>query len=135
KNIADLPRIMHEAFYVARSGRPGPVVVDLPKDILMAPGTYNSTPKMQHKSYRPQVKGDLKKIEQAVEMIAKARRPIFYTGGGVINSGPKAAQLLAQFVRLTGLPITNTLMGLGAYPASDQQFLGMLGMHGTYEAN
>jgi len=135
KNIADLPRIMHEAFYVARSGRPGPVVVDLPKDILMAAGNYNSTPKLQHKSYRPQLKGDLKKIEQAVEMIAKAKRPIFYTGGGVINSGPKAAQLLTQFVKLTGLPITNTLMGLGAYPASDPQFLGMLGMHGTYEAN
>ncbi len=135
KNIADLPRIMHEAFYVARSGRPGPVVVDLPKDILMAAGKYNSTPKLQHKSYRPQLKGDLKKIEQAIDMIAKAKRPIFYTGGGVINSGPKAAQLLTQFVKLTGLPITNTLMGLGAYPASDQQFLGMLGMHGTYEAN
>ena len=135
KNIADLPRIMHEAFYVARSGRPGPVVIDLPKDILMAPGVYNSTPKMQHKSYRPQLKGDLKRIEQAVEMIAKAKRPIFYTGGGVINSGPKAAQLLAQLVKLSGFPITNTLMGLGAYPASDRQFLGMLGMHGTYEAN
>ncbi len=135
KNIADLPRIMHEAFYVARSGRPGPVVIDLPKDILMAPGTYNATPKMQHKSYRPQMKGDLKKIEQAVEMIAKAKRPIFYTGGGVINSGPKAAQLLTQFVKLTGYPVTNTLMGLGAYPASDPQFVGMLGMHGTYEAN
>ena len=135
KNIADLPRIMHEAFYVARSGRPGPVVIDLPKDILMAPGAYNSTPKLQHKSYRPQLKGDLKKIEQAVEMIAKAKRPIFYTGGGVINSGPKAAQLLAQLVKLSGFPITNTLMGLGAYPASDKQFLGMLGMHGTYEAN
>jgi acetolactate synthase-1/2/3 large subunit len=135
KNIADLPRIMHEAFYVARSGRPGPVVVDLPKDILMAPGAYNSTPKLQHKSYRPQMKGDLKKIEQAIDMIAKAKRPIFYAGGGVINSGPKAAQLLTQFVKLTGYPITNTLMGLGAYPASDPQFLGMLGMHGTYEAN
>ncbi|MGE0153369.1 MAG: acetolactate synthase 3 large subunit [Reyranellaceae bacterium] len=135
KNIADLPRILHEAFYVARSGRPGPVVIDLPKDILMAPGKYNSTPKMQHKSYRPQMKGDLKKIEQAVEMMAKAKRPVFYTGGGVINSGPKAAQLLTQLVKLTGFPITNTLMGLGAYPASDPQFLGMLGMHGTYEAN
>ena len=135
KNIADLPRIMHEAFYVARSGRPGPVVIDLPKDILMAPGKYNSTPKMQHKSYRPQLKGDLKKIEQAVDMIAKARRPIFYTGGGVINSGPEAAQLLTQLVKLSGFPITNTLMGLGAYPASDKQFVGMLGMHGTYEAN
>ncbi|MGE0659393.1 MAG: acetolactate synthase 3 large subunit [Reyranellaceae bacterium] len=135
KNIADLPRIMHEAFYVARSGRPGPVVIDLPKDILMAPGKYNATPKMQHKSYRPQLKGDLKKIEQAVDLIAKAKRPIFYTGGGVINSGPKAAQLLTQLVKLSGFPITNTLMGLGAYPASDKQFVGMLGMHGTYEAN
>jgi acetolactate synthase-1/2/3 large subunit len=89
----------------------------------------------QHKSYRPQVKGDIKQIEAAVELIAKAKRPVFYTGGGVINSGPNASKLLQQFVRMTGYPITNTLMGLGTYPASDPQFLGMLGMHGTYEAN
>jgi len=136
KSVTDLQRLIGEAFYVAKSGRPGPVVIDLPKDILMAQQEYEPARKpVQHKSYRPQVKGDIKKIEQAVELMAKARRPLFYTGGGVINSGPHAAKLLQQFVRLTGFPITNTLMGLGAFPASDPQFLGMLGMHGTYEAN
>jgi acetolactate synthase-1/2/3 large subunit len=136
KNVADVQRIVGEAFYVAKSGRPGPVVIDLPKDILMAPHDYEPQKKTtQHKSYRPQVKGDIKQIEAAVELIAKAKRPVFYTGGGVINSGPNASKLLQQFVRMTGYPITNTLMGLGTYPASDPQFLGMLGMHGTYEAN
>jgi acetolactate synthase-1/2/3 large subunit len=136
KNVADVQRVVGEAFYVAKSGRPGPVVIDLPKDVLMAQHDYEPRKKTtQHKSYRPQVKGDLKQIEAAIELIAKAKRPVFYTGGGVINSGPNAAKLLAQFVRLTGYPITNTLMGLGAYPASDPLFLGMLGMHGTYEAN
>ncbi|HKV00393.1 MAG TPA: acetolactate synthase 3 large subunit, partial [Vineibacter sp.] len=136
KNAADLQRVLGEAFYVAKSGRPGPVVIDLPKDVLMAQHDYEPPKKtVQHKSYRPQVKGDIKKIEQAVELMAKAKRPLFYTGGGVINSGPNAAKLLQQFVRMTGFPITNTLMGLGAYPASDPQFLGMLGMHGMYEAN
>jgi len=135
KDIADLPRILHEAFHVARSGRPGPVLVDLPKDILQGLGEYKGPSKFEHKSYRPQVKGDLKAIEQAVELIAKAKRPIFYCGGGIVNSGPKASQLLTDFVRMTGHPVTLTLMGLGAYPASDKQYLGMLGMHGTYEAN
>ncbi|HJQ59541.1 MAG TPA: acetolactate synthase 3 large subunit [Vineibacter sp.] len=136
KSAADLQRVIGEAFYVARAGRPGPVVIDLPKDILMAAQDYEPAKKTtQHKSYRPQVKGDIKKIEQAVALLANAKRPLIYTGGGVINSGPNAAKLLAQFVRLTGFPITNTLMGLGAFPASDPQFLGMLGMHGTYEAN
>ncbi len=136
KNAADLQRVLGEAFYVAKSGRPGPVVIDLPKDVLMAQHDYEPPKKtVQHKSYRPQIKGDIKKIEQAVELMAKAKRPLFYTGGGIINSGPNAAKLLQQFVRLTGFPITNTLMGLGAYPASDPQFLGMLGMHGMYEAN
>jgi len=136
KNAADLQRVLGEAFYVARSGRPGPVVIDLPKDVLMAQHDYEPPKKtVQHKSYRPQLKGDIKKIEQAIELMAKAKRPLFYTGGGVINSGPNAAKLLQQLVRLTGFPITNTLMGLGAYPASDPQFLGMLGMHGLYEAN
>jgi acetolactate synthase I/II/III large subunit len=136
KDVTKLQRTVYEAFYVARSGRPGPVVIDLPKDILMAKEPYVAPQKpVQHRSYRPQVKGDAQKIEQAVEMIANAKRPIFYTGGGVINSGPKASKLLAQLVHLTGYPITNTLMGLGAFPASDKQFLGMLGMHGTYEAN
>jgi acetolactate synthase-1/2/3 large subunit len=136
KAVANLARTVHEAFYVARSGRPGPVVIDLPKDVLMNKYDYVAPDKpVQHKSYRPQVKPDAAKIEQAVELIAGARKPVFYTGGGVINSGPKASKLLAQFVHMTGYPITNTLMGLGTFPASDNQFLGMLGMHGTYEAN
>ncbi len=135
KDIGDLARILHEAFYVARTGRPGPVVVDLPKDIQLAPGPYVGPASVQHRSYHPQVKGDIKSIEKAVRMIAAAKRPVFYTGGGVINSGKAASQLLTELVRMTGYPITSTLMGLGAYPASDRQFLGMLGMHGTYEAN
>jgi acetolactate synthase-1/2/3 large subunit len=135
KDVNDLARIMHEAFYVARSGRPGPVVVDLPKDVALATGPYVNGASGQHKSYRPKLKGELKRIEEAVELIAGAKRPIFYTGGGVINSGPAASQLLTEFARMTGYPVTSTLMGLGGYPASDGQFLGMLGMHGTYEAN
>ena len=138
KSVEDLPRIMHEAFYIARAGRPGPVVIDLPKDVVMAEGDYvegaygNMT---AHRSYRPQTEPDMAKVDAAMELIAKAERPIFYSGGGIINSGPTAAAALTRFVRETGYPITNTLMGLGAYPASDPQFLGMLGMHGTYEAN
>ncbi|MFN4014121.1 MAG: acetolactate synthase 3 large subunit [Reyranella sp.] len=137
KSVSDLARSVHEAFYVARSGRPGPVVIDLPKDVLMNKHEYAPPPKVAvtHKSYRPQTQPDPKKIEQAIEMIANARRPVFYAGGGIINSGPKASKLLTQLVHLTGYPVTNTLMGLGAFPASDRQFLGMLGMHGTYEAN
>jgi acetolactate synthase-1/2/3 large subunit len=126
---------MHEAFYVAKSGRPGPVVVDLPKDVLFAKATYQGGKTETHKSYRPRLKGDIKRIEEAVELMANAKRPLFYCGGGVINSGPRASKLLAELVRATGFPCTLTLMGLGALPASDKQFLGMLGMHGTYEAN
>ncbi|HZH28174.1 MAG TPA: acetolactate synthase 3 large subunit [Azospirillaceae bacterium] len=135
KDVNLLARTVHEAFHVARSGRPGPVVIDLPKDIQFADAPYVEPADVHHKTYRPQVQPDRARIEQAVEIIANAQRPIFYTGGGIINSGPRAAQLLTEFVRLTGYPITNTLMGLGGYPASDPQFLGMLGMHGTYEAN
>ncbi|OEJ69547.1 acetolactate synthase 3 large subunit [Magnetovibrio blakemorei] len=135
KDIKDLARIMHEAFYVAQSGRPGPVVIDLPKDILMGMGEYMPPTKVKHKSYNPRVKGDISDIKDAVKLLAKAKKPIIYAGGGVVNSGPGAAQLLKQFTQLTGFPITLTLMGLGAYPASDSQYLGMLGMHGTYEAN
>jgi acetolactate synthase-1/2/3 large subunit len=137
KNVNDLARILHEAFHIARSGRPGPVVVDIPKDVQFAMGTYvgPSTASIAHKSYRPRLKAEQSSVEAAVEVMAKAKRPMFYTGGGVINSGPKASQLLRELVRLTGFPITSTLMGLGAYPASDKQWLGMLGMHGTYEAN
>jgi acetolactate synthase-1/2/3 large subunit len=135
KDIDDLSRVVHEAFYVAKSGRPGPVVIDLPKDILQGKGSYKQPARETRRSYRPQVKGDIKRIEAAVDLIAKAKRPLFYCGGGVINSGPRASQLLTEFVRLTGHPCTLTLMGLGAFPASDKQFLGMVGMHGTYESN
>jgi acetolactate synthase-1/2/3 large subunit len=135
KSIADLPRILHEAFHVASTGRPGPVVIDIPKDVQFARGVYSKPRDNQHKTYRPQVKGDLGRIRQAVELMASAKRPVFYTGGGVINAGPHASALLRELVRLTGFPITSTLMGLGAYPAADRQWLGMLGMHGTYEAN
>jgi len=135
KSIADLPRALHEAFHIARSGRPGPVVVDIPKDIQFAKGVYSRPREFQHKGYRPKIKGDLDRIKAAIELMRHAKRPLFYTGGGVINSGPEASQLLREFVKLTGFPITSTLMGLGAYAASDAQWLGMLGMHGTYEAN
>lgn len=135
KDVNDLARVVHEAFYVATSGRPGPVVIDLPKDVLISLGLYTPPDKVAHKSYVPQIKGDAKAIKKAVAMLAGAKKPIFYCGGGVINSGPKASELLTQLVRTTGYPCTLTLMGLGAFPASDPQFLGMLGMHGTYEAN
>lgn len=134
KDVNNLAKTIHEAFHVARSGRPGPVLVDLPKDVVQAKGEYQPPSRVKSK-YKPQVKGDLKAIEAAVELIAKAKRPIVYVGGGVINSGPAACQLLTQFVRMTGFPCTQTLMGLGAFPGSDPLSLGMLGMHGTYEAN
>jgi acetolactate synthase I/II/III large subunit len=130
-----LARVVHEAFHVARSGRPGPVVVDLPKDILMGPAPYIPRDQVRHRTYNPRIEPQPEQIEQVVGLMAKARRPIFYVGGGVINSGPEASARLAELVRATGFPITLTLMGLGAYPASDPQFIGMLGMHGTYEAN
>jgi len=135
RSIEDLPRILHEAFYVARSGRPGPVVVDLPKDVQFALGNYSFQPNIQHKTYQPKLKGDGDKINAMLEMMKQAKRPVFYTGGGVINAGPKASELLRELVKLTNFPITSTLMGLGAYPASGKNWLGMLGMHGTYEAN
>ncbi|MCH8188233.1 MAG: acetolactate synthase 3 large subunit [Proteobacteria bacterium] len=135
KEIGKLAHTLHEAFYVAAAGRPGPVVVDLPKDIQLATGPYSGPGQVRHPTYVPQVKGDATAIEEAVDLIAGAKRPVFYAGGGVINSGPKASRLLTDFVRATGVPITNTLMGLGGYPGTDKQFLGMLGMHGTYEAN
>jgi acetolactate synthase I/II/III large subunit len=134
KRPEDLARVVHEAFYVARSGRPGPVVIDLPKDIVINPAPY-AEPALQHSSYRPRTDPDLGQIAKAVALLKQAKRPMIYTGGGVINSGPGASEALTQFVRATGFPITNTLMGLGACPASDPRFLGMLGMHGTYEAN
>jgi acetolactate synthase I/II/III large subunit len=135
KTVADLPRALHEAFHIAASGRPGPVVVDIPKDVQFAKGDYFKPNEFQHKGYRPRLKGDPDKIRQAVEMMAVAKRPLFYTGGGVINSGRAASDSLRELVKLTGYPITSTLMGLGAFPAADPQWLGMLGMHGTWEAN
>jgi len=134
-DVDQLSRIVHEAFYVATSGRPGPVVIDIPKDLQIFTSANSHTGAIKRSSYQPEVKGDIDSIKQAVKIMATAKKPIFYTGGGVINSGPAAAQLLREMVQLTGAPITSTLMGLGAYPASDRQFLGMLGMHGTYEAN
>jgi acetolactate synthase-1/2/3 large subunit len=135
KSIADLPRALHEAFHIAKSGRPGPVVVDIPKDIQFAKGLYSRPKDFQHKGYRPKVKAELDQIKTAIELMQQSKRPLFYTGGGVINSGPEASQLLRELVKVTGFPITSTLMGLGAYAASDPQWLGMLGMHGTLEAN
>jgi acetolactate synthase-1/2/3 large subunit len=135
RTIEDLPRILHEAFYVAQNGRPGPVVIDIPKDVQFAVGAYVGPAKIEHKTYKPKLDGDADKIEQAVAMLLSARRPVFYTGGGVVNSGPEASRLLRELVDLTGFPITSTLMGLGAYPASGEKWLGMLGMHGTFEAN
>jgi acetolactate synthase I/II/III large subunit len=135
KDVQKLSKVMHEAFHVARSGRPGPVVIDLPKDVCMALGDYQPLAEINLSKYQPRLKGDSEKIREAVEMIAGAKKPVFYCGGGVINSGPKASKLLNEFVHMTGYPCTLTLMGLGAFPSSDKQFLGMLGMHGTYEAN
>ncbi|KQM56638.1 acetolactate synthase [Sphingomonas sp. Leaf208] len=135
KDPARLGDVIHEAFHIATSGRPGPVVVDIPKDVQVATARYKKPGPIQHKTYRPQVKADQSQIEQLVDMLAAAERPILYTGGGIINSGPAASQLLCELVRITGAPVTSTLMGLGAYPASGPQWLGMLGMHGTYEAN
>jgi acetolactate synthase I/II/III large subunit len=135
KDVDKLGDVIHEAFYIATHGRPGPVVVDIPKDVQVARAIYKRPLRNDHKTYRPQIKGDLKLIEQAVELMASAKRPILYTGGGVINAGPEAAQYVRELARITGFPVTSTLMGLGAMPATDSQFLGMLGMHGTYEAN
>ncbi|MFT3977803.1 MAG: acetolactate synthase 3 large subunit [Sphingomonas bacterium] len=135
KDPSRLGSIVHEAFHIATSGRPGPVVIDIPKDVQVATARYAKPGPIQHKTYRPPLKADRAQIEQVVDMLAAAERPILYTGGGVINSGPAAAQMLRELARVTGAPVTSTLMGLGAFPASSPQWLGMLGMHGTYEAN
>ena len=135
KDVDDLSRTMHEAFYVASAGRPGPVVIDLPKDVQFAEGEYLSPENVIHRHYNPQRTGADAAIEQAVELIANAKKPMFYIGGGCINSGPRACELVTELVNATGYPATTTIMGLGAFPASSPQWLGMLGMHGTYEAN
>ncbi|MBB6227057.1 acetolactate synthase-1/2/3 large subunit [Polymorphobacter multimanifer] len=135
KETARLASALHEAFYIARSGRPGPVVIDIPKDVQIMRGPYAAPTAAGHKTYKPQTKGDQTAIETAVEMLAAAERPILYTGGGVINSGPHATTLLRALAALTGAPVTSTLMGLGTMEHRHKQFLGMLGMHGSYEAN
>ncbi len=135
KDVNKLSSIMHKAFEVATSGRPGPVLVDIPKDIQFAKGKYIKPKKINNAKTKVEFNGQDNDIQAALELIKKSSKPIFYTGGGVINSGPKATELLRELVSLTGFPITSTLQGLGAYPGNDPQFLGMLGMHGTYEAN
>src|SRR6187399_1986514 len=136
RDVNDLAKVLHEAFYVATTGRPGPVLVDVPKDVQFATGTYHPPRKSDvHVSYAPRVKGDAMQIRKAVALLAGAKKPVIYSGGGVINAGTEGAKLLRELVKVTGFPITSTLMGLGAYPASGPNWLGMLGMHGTYEAN
>ena len=135
KDTARLSGTIHEAFHVATSGRPGPVLVDIPKDVQFASAEYQPKPSAGSRHYQPQTKGDPETIEALVEAIESAEKPVFYTGGGVINSGPRASQLVRELVQATGFPITSTRMGLGTYPASGKHWLGMLGMHGLYEAN
>ncbi len=135
KSVNDLARVLHEAFFIASHGRPGPVLIDIPKDVQFAIGEYRGPNEVRIKSYKPKVRGDAEKIRAAVEMLAGAKKPVIYSGGGIINSGPEASKLLREFARMTGFPVTSTLMGIGAFPAADPQWLGMLGMHGTYEAN
>ncbi|MFC0244399.1 acetolactate synthase 3 large subunit [Falsochrobactrum ovis] len=135
RNIDDLSRILHEAFHIASTGRPGPVLVDIPKDIQFATGIYTPPQTSPRTSYRPTLEGDKSAISEAVKLLLSAKKPVIYTGGGVINSGPAATKLLRDLVEISDFPITSTLMGLGAYPASGKNWLGMLGMHGTYEAN
>ena len=135
KDTDKLAETIHQAFHVATNGRPGPVLIDIPKDVQFATGTYTPPEKSKTSHYQPQKAGDEEAILQAVAMLEEAERPIIYTGGGVINSGADAVRLLRELVDGTGMPITSTLMGLGAYPASGEHWIGMLGMHGTYEAN
>ena len=133
--VEDLARTIHEAFLIATSGRPGPVVIDIPKDIQFATGTYVGARGVEKRTYRPRTSPKPERIKQAVDLIAKAKKPVFYTGGGIVNAGPEASTLLRKLVKETGYPITSTLMGLGCFPADDDKWLGMLGMHGSYEAN
>ena len=135
RDVVDLERTIHQAFYIAKSGRPGPVVIDIPKNVQIEENVYKGKIDVKHKTYKPQIKGNKVDIDKAIDLLMRAHRPIFYVGGGVINSGPKASKILTEFIHLTGFPCTSTLMGLGCFPTRDRQFLGMLGMHGTYEAN
>jgi acetolactate synthase-1/2/3 large subunit len=133
KDVKDLAETIKKAFYIATTGRPGPVVVDIPKDVTTHKAEYKYPRRISMRSYSPVTKGHPRQIKKAIELMLTAKRPMIYSGGGVVLSG--ASKALTDFTRLLGYPITNTLMGLGAYPATDKQFLGMLGMHGTYEAN
>ena len=135
KDPADLAATIDEAFQIATSGRPGPVLIDIPKDVQIASAVWNDTPTQRRQRYAPRTEGTADEIAQAVDLIAKAKAPVLYTGGGVINSGPRATALLRELQAKTGAPVTSTLMGLGAFPADHADWLGMLGMHGTYEAN
>ncbi len=135
KDTDKLSEVLHQAFHIATHGRPGPVLIDIPKDVQFATGTYTPPAKAKVSHYQPRTAGDPVQIARLVEMIEGAERPILYTGGGVINSGPKASAALRELADATGFPVTSTLMGLGAYPASGKGWLGMLGMHGLYEAN
>ncbi|RVU06167.1 biosynthetic-type acetolactate synthase large subunit [Novosphingobium umbonatum] len=135
KDPADLAAVIDEAFQIATTGRPGPVVIDIPKDVQIATAAFGEGPVQRKNRYSPRLAGSDAEIAQAVELLANAKAPVLYTGGGVINSGPRAAELLRQLQALTGAPVTSTLMGLGAFPAQNENWLGMLGMHGTYEAN
>jgi len=134
-DVDQLARTIHEAFHIATSGRPGPVVIDIPKDVQFATGTYSGKDGVHKPTYAPRTEPQPEAIEAVAELIAMARRPVFYTGGGVINSGPKASEALRKLQAETGIPVTSTLMGLGAFPASHKDWLGMVGMHGSYEAN
>ena len=135
KDAKDLSKVLHEAFKVATTGRPGPVLVDIPKDIQFAKTNYFKPKKENKIISKLHNRFTQNELDNFIDLISKAKKPIIYTGGGVINSGPKASETLREFVRLTGFPITSTLQGLGAFPGDDNQFIGMLGMHGTYEAN
>ena len=135
KDVNQLAEVLHKAFHIATSGRPGPVLVDIPKDIQFKKGNYKSSSEVEIHTYKNSVKGEMSEIEKAVELIVKSKKPIIYSGGGVINAGDKASEAITELSRITNFPITSTLQGLGAFPGSDPQFLGMLGMHGTYEAN
>tara|TARA_A100000164_G_scaffold37508_1_gene28660 strand:- start:2779 stop:4545 length:1767 start_codon:yes stop_codon:yes gene_type:complete len=135
KDVKDLSKILHEAFRVATTGRPGPVLVDIPKDIQFAKVNYSKPKKEKKLNGKSNNRFSQKEIDELVNLVSKAKKPVVYTGGGVINSGPKASEALREFIRLIGFPITSTLQGLGAFPGDDNQFIGMLGMHGTYEAN
>jgi acetolactate synthase-1/2/3 large subunit len=135
KDVNDLARVLHEAFQIATTGRPGPVVIDIPKDVQFRKGAYVGPSQARHRTWRPKTEPDLGAIVKAIELMANAKKPVFYTGGGIVNSGPEASRLLRELVKATGFPVTSTLMGLGAFPASEPEWLGLVGMHGTYEAN